>query len=94
MAYWDSWTWLARVTLYSCVAFWSFEGCSASVHLRIGKDFTASAVVLLCKLGLYPGRSLDKRLYEAFKSYVEWCAQHGKNTSVRMFSRRDFKMKG
>ena len=67
------------------------ELCSGS--LRIGKDFTASAVVLLCKLKLYQGRSLNARLRAAFKSYMKWCSVNKKNTNILVFSKKAFKMK-
>ena len=64
-----------------------------SGNLRIGKDFTASAVVLLCKLKLYQGRSLNARLRAAFKSYMKWCSVNKKNTNILVFSKKAFKMK-
>ena len=48
--------------------------------------------MLLAKLNLYPGRSLDAKLHNAFKSYIKWCAVKRKNTNIKNFSRRDFKM--
>lgn len=62
------------------------------VNPRIGKDFMASAVVLLAKLKVFQGRSLNARLYVAFKSFMKWCSVKGKNTSIDGFSKRNFKM--
>ena len=62
------------------------------VELRIGKDFVASGVVLLAKLKLFDGRGLPERLHNAYKMYLEWCSQHGKNTNIDDFSKREFKM--
>lgn len=61
-------------------------------ELRIGKDFVASATVLLCKLKLFQGRSLDNRLDAAFRNYMEFCHLKKKNTNIRSFSKREFKM--
>ena len=61
-------------------------------NLRIGKDFGASGVVLLAKLKLFPGRSLNARLSEAFKIYMKWCTAKKKNTNIKEFSKWKFKM--
>lgn len=61
-------------------------------YVRCGKDFVASGIVLLCKLKLFQGQSLNARLHSAYKSYMKWCSANKKNTSVLAFSKRTFKM--
>ena len=80
---------LTRLLLPSgCVVF---EGKVLS-ELRYGKDFVASGVVLLAKLKLFEGRSLDARLECAFKLFIIWCGKHKKNTNIHSFSKKSFKM--
>lgn len=57
-----------------------------------GKDFSASSVVLACRLGVFPGRSLQARMDSAFDAFKQWCTWKKKSTSLASFDHKVFKM--
>lgn len=61
-------------------------------HLGWGKDLGSSAVVLLARLKLLEGRSLDAKLETGYMSFCEWCHAHGKTCSTTEFSKLKFDM--
>ena len=50
-------------------------------------------IVLLCKLNLVRGRSLDSKLEYLYGEFVGWLGDNFENSSIQMLSMNDFKMK-
>lgn len=71
----------------------AFPDSAHVFHIKgIGQDFAASCVVLLAKLGTWPGRSLDAKLSNGYKAFREWCHTEKKTTSIDAFSKLTFDM--
>ena len=58
-----------------------------------GSGMATSAVILLARLGVVPGRSTQDRLDVLYASFIQWCHDHGKSSSLDGFSLLKFKMK-
>ena len=63
-------------------------------HIKgFGQDFAASCIMLLARLGLWPGRGIDSRLQAAYKVFRMFCTRAKLNTTIDGFSKRSFDMK-
>ena len=56
-----------------------------------GKDFVASAIIMLCRARFWDGRSVQARLDRAFGNFRAWCRDNRKSTSIKDFSYKTFK---
>ena len=61
-------------------------------HLGWGIDLAASGVVLCAKLKVFPGRSLDRQLQNAFSKFLAWCTKNKKTTAIGWWSYKKFDM--
>ena len=57
-----------------------------------GKDFCASSIIVLVRLGIFGRGGLQKRLNEGFCRFKQWCKDAGKTTSMTEFSLKAFKV--
>ena len=63
-------------------------------HIKgIGQSFTTSCVVFLAHLGVWQGRSFDKKLHQAYCTFRQWCTHKRKTTAIDGFSKTAFDMK-
>lgn len=58
-----------------------------------GSSMASSAVVLLSRLKICPGRSTQDRLNWLYDSFIAWCRRNQKSTSLDHFTLLKFKMK-
>lgn len=61
-------------------------------HLGWGVDLAASGLVLLTKEGIFPGRTLDDNLYEAYSQFMSWCSCNKKTSSITWWSHQKLDM--
>ena len=53
-------------------------------HIKgVGCDFAASAVVLMCRKGLFGCQKLDDCIYNAYAVYMEYCHTNRKKSACR-----------
>ena len=52
-----------------------------------------SALVLLARLKMVPGRSMQDKLDVLYDRFIDWCRRNGKSTSLDGFGLLKFKMK-
>ena len=57
-----------------------------------GKDLAASSLILLYRLRVFTGRSLQVALDEAYSDFREYCHERQKSTSIDNFSLQTFKV--
>ena len=62
-------------------------------NLGVGGDLSSSAIVALCKLNFFPGRSLQSRMDAAYEDFSSWCALNKKTASTKSFEKKRFHMK-
>lgn len=61
--------------------------------LGVGGDMASSTILLLADyLRVYPGRSLQARLDEAYEHFYTWCSSNKCTTSITEFSLKKFKI--
>lgn len=61
-------------------------------NLGIGGGLAAGAIVSMCKLKAWRGRSIQARLDWAYESFSTWCCEHGKSPSITSFDKQKFKL--
>ena len=61
-------------------------------HLGWGVDLAASALALLARLRCFEGRTMDLRLFSAYKLFTAWVALMGKTTGVKWWSYKKLDM--
>jgi hypothetical protein len=61
-------------------------------HLGWGVDLGASGLVLMCKRDVFPGRTLDDRLRNAYSMFMSWCAQNKKTSGIDWWSTKKLDM--
>ena len=57
-----------------------------------GKDLAGSALVLLCRLKILSGRSLQASFDHGYELFQAYCHRHGKSTSISNFSFQTLKV--
>ena len=57
-----------------------------------GKDFAASAIMLCCRMGVWPASSYQVRPDKGYESFRSWCSRMKKSTSLTGFNPKCFKM--
>lgn len=62
-------------------------------NLGVGGDLSSSAIVALCKLNFFPGRSLQSRMDAAYEDFSSWCVLNQKTASTKSFEKKRFHMK-
>ncbi|CAE7595966.1 unnamed protein product [Symbiodinium sp. CCMP2592] len=63
-------------------------------HIKgIGQNFATSSIVFLVHLGIWQGRSFDKKLHDAYCTFRQWCSDNRKTTGIDGFSKTTFDMK-
>ena len=62
-------------------------------NLGFGKDFAASSILLLARLGVFGGAKIGVKLQVAFKDFEEWCCRNQKSPSLKRFELKTFKVK-
>lgn len=58
-----------------------------------GKDFCGSSLVLMVRMSILPGRSLQVALDYGYALFKEYCNLHHKTTSLTHFSKQVLKVK-
>lgn len=61
-------------------------------HLGWGVDLGSSDLVLMCKRDVFPGRTLDDRLRNAYSMFMSWCAQNKKTSGIDWWSTKKMDM--
>ena len=62
-------------------------------NLGFGKDLAGSAVMLLCRLNVFQGRSIGAKLAAAYESFSNWCSRNEHTTFLKKFELKTFKIK-
>ena len=62
-------------------------------NLGFGKDLAASGVLLLCRLHMIPGGSVQSRMDAAYQDFQAWCQANQKTSSLKKFELKTFKVK-
>ena len=57
-----------------------------------GSTMASSTCVLLCRLGLAQGRSMNSKLGQLYLEFKAWCKASGKTTTLTGLSLQKFKM--
>lgn len=61
-------------------------------NLGVGSDLAAGALIAMCRMRLFPGRSIQSRLDEAFDRFSGWCSANNKSAAIPCFELKKFKM--
>eukprot|EP00435_Cladocopium_sp_Y103_P051710 s473_g16.t1 len=61
-------------------------------NLGVGSDLAAGALIAMCRMKLFPGRSIQSRLDEAFDRFSGWCSANNKSAAIPCFELKKFKM--
>ena len=51
----------------------------------VGKDLYASTIILMARMGLWGGGSMDQRLQVAYRKYDEFLKSSGKSSNIDSF---------
>ena len=54
--------------------------------IGVGKDFCASSIILLAKLGFFGAAAMPKKLEVAYQHFREWCYYAKEHTQLKDFS--------
>ena len=58
-------------------------------NLGFGKDFAASSILLLARLGVFGGAKIGVKLQVAFKDFEEWCCRNQKKPFAQKIRTQD-----
>ena len=58
----------------------------------IGKDYLASSIVMLMRMGHFGGGSINHSFSNAYANFIAFCNAYGKKTSISEFSSTTFKL--
>lgn len=61
-------------------------------NLGAGADLAAGGLVAMARMQLFPGRSIQSRLDEAFDSFMGWCRDNKRTPHMKCFELKKFKM--
>ena len=61
-------------------------------NLGFGKDLAGSAVMLLCRLDIFPGNSIGEKLDAAYQDFNSWCKINKRTTFLKKFELKTFKI--
>ena len=60
--------------------------------IGVGKDFCASSIVVLCRLGFFGTGAIPKRLEKAHEHFREWCYFAKEHVQLKDFSFNSLKI--
>ena len=60
--------------------------------IGVGKEFCASALLTMCDMNLFPGRSLDTKLENAYDDFRQWCFGSHESCKITEFSKKTLKI--
>ena len=60
--------------------------------IGVGKEFCASSIIVLARLGFFGGGSIPVRLERGYQHFREWCYFAKQHTQLRDFSLQTFKV--
>ena len=60
--------------------------------IGVGKDFCASSIIVLCRLGFFGNGAMPKRLEKAHDHFREWCYFAKEHVQLKDFSFQSLKV--
>lgn len=61
-------------------------------NLGVGSDLAAGGLIAMARMKLFPGRSIQHRLDDAFDRFSFWCSTNKKSAAIPCFELKKFKM--
>lgn len=58
----------------------------------IGKSYLASCIIVMVKMGVWGGGTIEVRLNSAYESFMEYCSRCEKSTTIHEFSYKSLKL--
>ena len=60
--------------------------------IGFGKEFCAGALLSMCDMGLFNGRSVDAQLSHAYDVFRQWCFSSHESCKITEFSKKTLKI--
>lgn len=84
---------LRSLPLGDCCRYVRIDGAHTYAIDGIGKDFLASSLLMLVRMGHFGSGPTERCLQNAYANFLAYCNSHSKNTTIEDFSHGSLKLK-
>ncbi|CAK8989484.1 Uncharacterized protein SCF082_LOCUS1828 [Durusdinium trenchii] len=85
---------LRSLPLGDCCRYVRIDGAHTYAIDGIGKDFLASSLLMLVRMGHFGSGPTERCLQNAYANFLAYCNSHSKNTTIEDFSHGSLKLNG